>query len=46
MTIFTLIEELYESAEFVGSDVLRQADTRLRIQSQTFPELELTAEQI
>lgn len=46
VTIFTLIEELYEPAEFVGSNVLRQAATRLRIQSQTFPELELTAEQV
>ncbi|WP_331001341.1 Uma2 family endonuclease [Nostoc sp. WHI] len=37
VTIFMLIEELYEPIEFVGSD---------RIQSQTFPELELTAEQV
>jgi Uma2 family endonuclease len=37
VTIFTLIEELYEPREFFGSD---------RIQSQTFPELELTVEQV
>ena len=33
VTVFTLIEDLYEPAEFVDGD---------RIQSQTFPELELT----
>ncbi len=37
VTVFTLIEELYEPAEFVGSD---------RIQSQIFPELKLTVEQV
>ncbi|MEH1794138.1 Uma2 family endonuclease [Nostoc sp.] len=37
VTVFTLIEELYEPVEFVGSD---------RIQSQTFPQLELTVEQV
>jgi len=37
VTVFTLIEELYEPVEFVGSQC---------IQSQTFPELELTVEQM
>lgn len=37
VTVFTLIEELYEPVEFVGSE---------QIQSQIFPELKLTVEQI
>jgi Uma2 family endonuclease len=37
ITVFTLIEELYEPAEFVGSE---------QIQSQIFPELKLTVEQV
>jgi Uma2 family endonuclease len=37
ITVFTLVEELYEPAEFAGSE---------RIVSQTFPELELTVEQV
>ena len=37
VTIFTLIEELYESAEFSGAE---------QIISSTFPELTLTTEQI
>ena len=37
VTVFTLVEELYEPAEFAGSE---------RIVSQTFPELELTVEQV
>jgi hypothetical protein len=37
VTIFTLVEELYEGAEFVGTE---------QIVSGTFPELTLTAEQI
>jgi Uma2 family endonuclease len=37
VTVFTLIEELYEPAEFVGSE---------QIQSQIFPELKLTVEQV
>ena len=37
VTVFTLIEELYEPVEFFGTD---------RIQSQTFPKLELTVEQV
>ncbi|MGI8500644.1 MAG: Uma2 family endonuclease [Hassallia sp.] len=37
VTIFTLIEELYEPAEFVGSE---------QIESQIFPELKLTVEQV
>ena len=37
VTIFTLIEELYEGAEFAGTQ---------QIVSSTFPELRLTAEQI
>ncbi|MCL6750479.1 Uma2 family endonuclease [Nostoc sp. CCCryo 231-06] len=37
VTVFTLIEELYEPVEFVGTQC---------IQSQTFPELKLTAEQV
>lgn len=37
VTIFTLIEELYEPLEFVGED---------HIQSQTFPEIALTVEQV
>jgi Uma2 family endonuclease len=37
ITVLTLIDEWYESAEFTGSDV---------IQSTTFPNLELTAEHI
>ncbi|MCC5620520.1 Uma2 family endonuclease [Nostoc sp. CHAB 5715] len=37
VTVFTLIEELYEPVEFVGTQC---------IQSQIFPELELTAEQV
>jgi Uma2 family endonuclease len=34
---FTLIEDLYEPAEFVGAE---------RIQSSTFPDLQLTVEQV
>ncbi len=37
VTVFTLIEELYEPVEFVGSQC---------IQSPTFPQLELTVEQV
>jgi len=37
ITVLTLIDEWYESADFTGSDV---------IQSTTFPNLQLTAEQI
>ncbi|MBD2362889.1 Uma2 family endonuclease [Anabaena minutissima FACHB-250] len=37
VTVFTLIEDLYESAEFVGAE---------RIQSSTFPDLQLTVEQV
>ncbi|MEH2301070.1 Uma2 family endonuclease [Nostoc sp.] len=37
VTVFTLIEELYEPVEFFGTD---------RIQSQIFPKLELTVEQV
>ncbi|BBD66301.1 hypothetical protein NIES4072_00190 [Nostoc commune NIES-4072] len=37
VTVFTLIEELYEPVEFVGTQC---------IQSQTFAELELTVEQV
>lgn len=37
VTVFTLIEELYEPVEFVGNE---------HIQSQIFPELELTVEQV
>jgi Uma2 family endonuclease len=37
VTVFTLIEELYEPLEFVGGD---------HIQSQTFPEIVLTVEQV
>jgi Uma2 family endonuclease len=37
VTVFTLVEELYEGVEFVGGD---------RIRSQTFPELELTVDQL
>lgn len=37
VTVFTLIEELYEPVEFVGS---------VQIQSQIFPELKLTVEQV
>ncbi|WP_026736358.1 Uma2 family endonuclease [Fischerella sp. PCC 9605] len=37
VTVFTLIEELYEGVEFVSGD---------RIGSQTFPELELTVDQV
>ncbi|MBD2607644.1 Uma2 family endonuclease [Scytonema hofmannii FACHB-248] len=37
LTVFTLIEELYEPAEFFGSE---------QIQSQIFPELKLTVEQV
>ncbi|MBG1260191.1 Uma2 family endonuclease [Nostoc commune] len=37
VAVFTLIEELYEPLEFVGTQC---------IQSQIFPELELTAEQV
>ncbi|BCL38623.1 hypothetical protein NSMS1_50700 [Nostoc sp. MS1] len=37
MTVFTLIEELYEPVEFVGTEF---------IQSPTFPELKLTVEQV
>jgi len=37
VTVFTLIEELYEPAEFVGTQ---------RILSPTFPELQLTVEQV
>jgi Uma2 family endonuclease len=37
VTVFTLIEELYEPVEFVGAE---------RIQSQIFPELQLTVEQV
>ncbi|MCC5618098.1 Uma2 family endonuclease [Nostoc sp. CHAB 5836] len=37
VTVFTLIQELYEPVEFFGT---------ARIQSQTFPELELTVEQV
>ena len=37
VTVFTLIEELYEPAEFVGTEP---------IQSQIFLELELTVEQV
>lgn len=37
MTVFTLIEELYEPVEFFGTG---------RIQSQIFPKLELTVEQV
>lgn len=37
VTVFTLIEELYEPVEFFGTQC---------IQSQTFPELELTVEQV
>ncbi|WP_373525658.1 Uma2 family endonuclease [Nostoc sp.] len=37
VTVFTLIEELYELVEFFGND---------RIQSQTFPHLELTVQQV
>jgi Uma2 family endonuclease len=37
VTVFTLIEELYEPAEFFGSE---------QIQSKIFPELKLTVEQV
>ncbi|WP_263975736.1 hypothetical protein [Amazonocrinis nigriterrae] len=37
MTVFTLIEELYEPLEFVDGDY---------IQSQTFPDMALTVEQV
>jgi hypothetical protein len=37
VTIFTLVEELYEGTEFAGSE---------QIVSGTFPELVLTTEQI
>jgi Uma2 family endonuclease len=37
VTVFTLIDELYEPAEFVGAD---------KILSATFPELKLTVEQV
>ncbi|MBD2503770.1 Uma2 family endonuclease [Anabaena azotica] len=37
VTVFTLIEELYEPVEFVGTEF---------IQSATFPELRLTVEQV
>jgi Uma2 family endonuclease len=37
VTVFTLIEELYEPVEFFGTQC---------IQSQIFPELELTVEQV
>jgi Uma2 family endonuclease len=37
VTVFTLVEGLYEAAEFVGSD---------RIVSQTFPELDLTVDRV
>ncbi|MEH1838807.1 MAG: Uma2 family endonuclease [Nostoc sp.] len=37
VTIFTLIEELYEPVEFVNTE---------RIQSQIFPELDLTVKQV
>ncbi len=43
VTIFTLIEELYEPAEFFGSDAY---GGKQRIKSQTFCGLELTAEQV
>ncbi|MFN6535264.1 MAG: Uma2 family endonuclease [Nostoc sp. EkiNYC01] len=43
VTVFTLIEELYEPVEFVGSDA---CGGKLRIKSQIFPELKLTAEQV
>jgi Uma2 family endonuclease len=37
VTVFTLFEELYESAQYVGSDI---------IESQTFPDLKLTVDQV
>ncbi|WP_414754652.1 hypothetical protein [Anabaena sp. CCY 9910] len=37
MTVFSLIEELYEPVEFVATE---------SIQSPTFPELRLTVEQV
>ncbi|MBD2595350.1 Uma2 family endonuclease [Nostoc spongiaeforme FACHB-130] len=37
LTVFTLIDELYEPAEFIGSE---------KILSATFPELKLTVEQV
>ncbi|WP_414574541.1 Uma2 family endonuclease [Anabaena sp. CCY 9402-a] len=37
VTVFTLIEDLYEPAEFVDAE---------RIQSSTFPDLQLTVEQV
>ncbi|MCX7593009.1 MAG: Uma2 family endonuclease [Fischerella sp.] len=37
VTVFTLVEELYEGVEFVGGD---------RLRSETFPELELTVDQV
>ncbi len=43
VTVFTLIEELYEPVEFVGSDT---CGGKLRIDSKIFPELKLTVEQV
>ncbi|MBD2300416.1 Uma2 family endonuclease [Nostoc sp. FACHB-190] len=46
ISIYYLVEDEYQVSQFRGSDVLRQVASRLRIISPTFPELNLTAEQV